>query len=103
MVLGDPSAGEVYGFASVRQGEAVLCLRNPAAETQVVRVVPAEVFGFDADAPLELALVFGPTPPPSPVLAGRTLEIELDPFEVLLLTAESSGDRPALQAVTERP
>ncbi len=99
MVLGDPSAGEVYGFASRRHGEAVLCLRNPAADAQVVRVVPADVFGFDADTPLDLALVFGPTPPPTPVLAGRTLEIELDPFEVLLLTADSTGDRPTLQAV----
>lgn len=99
MVLGDPAAGEVYGFASRRHGEAVLCLRNPAAATQAVQVVPTEVFGFPDGTTLDLALVFGPTEPPSPVLAGRPLEIELEPFEVLLLTAAASDERPLLQAV----
>ena len=103
MVLGDPSAGEVYGFAARRGAEAVLCLRNPAAEAQGVRVVPAEVLGFDPGAPLGLTLVFGPTPPPLQVLAGRPLEIELEPFEVLVLTASSNDTRPALQAVTDPP
>jgi hypothetical protein len=102
MVLGDPAAGEIYGFASRRRSEAVLCLRNPAAETRTVRVVPAEVFGYDPDAPLVLSLVFGPTPPPPRVLAGRSLEIELEPFEVLLLTASSNDERPTLQAVVDR-
>ena len=101
MVLGDPSGAEVYGFASRYQGEAVLCLRNPAAQAQTVRVVPAEVLGFEADAPLRLALVHGPAHPPARVLAGRPLEIELDPFEVLLLTAASGDERPALQAVVD--
>ena len=32
MVLGDPAAGEVYGFASRRGDEAVLCLRNPSPD-----------------------------------------------------------------------
>ncbi len=103
MVLGDPAAGEVYGFASRRGSEAVLCLRNPAAASQPVRVVPAEIFGFDAEEPLDLDLVFGPTAPPTPVLAGRALEIELEPFEVLLLTVASSTDRPSLQAVVDLP
>ena len=99
MVLGDPSSGEVYGFASRRHDEAVLCLRNPSPEAQVVRVVPSELLGFDPATPLALALVFGPMPPPPTVIAGRSLDIELDPFEVLLLTATSAPDRPGLQVV----
>ncbi len=95
MVLGDPAAGEVYGFASRRHDEAVLCLRNPSPAAQVVRVVPSELLGFDAATPVDLALVFGPSPPPPTVIAGRSLDIELDPYEVLLLTATSTADRPA--------
>ena len=71
MVLGDPSAGEVYGFASRRHGEAVLCLRNPAGlPGGRVRVFPADVFGFDAEPPRPGAGL-RPHPPPTPVLAGR--------------------------------
>jgi hypothetical protein len=33
------------------------------------------------------------------VIAGRPVDIELDPFEVLLLTATSTTGRPGLQAV----
>ncbi len=103
MVLGDPAAGEIYGFACHRRSQAVLCLRNPAAETQAVRVVPAEVFGCPPDDPLDLTLVFGPTAPPATVVAGRALEIELEPFEVLLLTATSSAEHPSLHSVADPP
>ena len=56
-------------------------------------------FGWDAELPLDLALVFGPTPPPATVLAGRSIEVELEPFEVLLVTATAGEERPGLQAV----
>jgi hypothetical protein len=77
MVLGDPAAGEVYGFAARRGDAGVLCLRNPAAEPQPVAAGWADLLGFE---PATFRAVYGP----SPAGAGP---LTLDPFQVLVMTA----------------
>lgn len=75
MVLGDPVAGEVYGFAATKNGAAALCLRNPSAQARSVELptLPAGPF----------RTVYG-----RPVPAGAT-HLTLDPFEVLVLDADA--------------
>ena len=89
MVGGRPQAGEPYGFVSTSAaaGEAIVCLRNPSAQAQGVRV---EV-GGDL---LDVEPVWGP-----PVVADGAGHVaaELAPFEVALVTARwrrRPGRRP---------
>lgn len=72
MVLGDPSAGEVYGFVARRGGDAVACLRNPSDRPQPVAAAWPEVLGF--------------TPTSLSARYGRLADI-LQPFEVLVVEA----------------
>ena len=74
MVLGDPGAGEVYGFAASRGGTATLCLRNPSSERRTVEAW-AGLLGLDGDA---VRTVYGRAP------AGLG-PLTLDPFEVLIV------------------
>jgi hypothetical protein len=83
MVLGDPAAGDVYGFASRRGDAAVLCLRNPSAEPRTVPAGWADLVGVDTGA---VRTVFGRA-------AGAGAgPLTLDPFEVLLLEAAPAGE-----------
>ena len=93
MVLGDPTRGEVYGFASCRDGEAVLCLRNPTPRRRRVRFTLTEVLGFPGEARVELESVYGPLPsgPASGVDATRRLTVTLEPFGVALFRASTPG------------
>ena len=72
MVLGDPAAGEVYGFVARRRDRAVACLRNPSARPQPI----------DADWPALLG--FRPTSL-SPRF-GRLADV-LQPLDVLIVEA----------------
>ena len=72
MVLGDPSAGEVYGFVARRGDAAIACLRNPADRPQPVGPAWPEVLGF---RPSSLAARY-----------GRLADV-LQPFEVLVVEA----------------
>ena len=76
MVLGDPGAGEVYGFVARRGDEAVACLRNPSDRPQPLDAGWADLFGFE----------------PTSLLAryGRLAEV-LAPFDVLLVEATPRG------------
>ena len=85
LVLGDPSAGEVYGFlarrgdeptrSGRRSGPAIACLRNPSDRPQPIGVTWPDLFGF---APAALRTRY-----------GRPAEdvTSLDPLEVLLVEA----------------
>ena len=73
MVLGDPAAGEVYGFAARRGDAGTLCLRNPSAEPRTVPAGWADLLGFE---PAAARTVFGRAP-------GDVL----DPFEVVVIEA----------------
>jgi hypothetical protein len=70
LVLGDPSAGEVYGFVARRGGQAIACLRNPSDRPQPIGVAWPDLLGFrpagltprygrlaDVLAPLDVLLV----------------------------------------------
>lgn len=92
MVLGDPSKGQVYGYASRRDGVAVLCLRNPTPRRRRVRFTLAELHGFPPDADVELEGVYGPLPTESPVRAGRRLIVSLEPFGVVLFRSSTTGN-----------
>ena len=90
MVLGSPAAGAVYGFAGARDGRAFLCLRNPAAVAQATGFALGPLLGLDdADpgATLELEPWWGSPGLPSRVGAADHLDVDLEPFAVLLLTA----------------
>ena len=73
MVLGDPSAGEVYGFVSRRGGDAIACLRNPSDRSQPLPASWPDLLGF--------------TPAALRTRYGRPAEAvtSLDPLEVLLV------------------
>ena len=46
LVLGDPSAGEVYGFVARRGGHAIACLRNPSDRPQPIGAAWPDLLGF---------------------------------------------------------
>jgi len=75
MVGGRPQAGEPYGFVSIAEGRAVICLRNPSGRVQAVRLTDADLQGGELS---DLEAVWGPpvTEPPT----------ELGPFEVVVLS-----------------
>ena len=76
MVLGDPAAGEVYGFVARRGEEATVCLRNPSDTAQPVDAGWPELLGWPD---VELTPVFGRQPPREGLV--------LDPFELLVAEA----------------
>lgn len=78
-VLGDPSAGEVYGFVARRGDEAVACLRNPSDRPQPVGAGWPELLGF--------------TPAAVRTRYGRPAEevTVLEPLEVLLVEADAGA------------
>ncbi|MDQ4069426.1 MAG: hypothetical protein M3203_08150 [Actinomycetota bacterium] len=82
MVLGDPSADEIYGFAARRGGSATLCLRNPSREPQAVDGDWPALLGFPAGTPLALTVRYGPQLPAHGPLT-------LEPFGVAVLQAEA--------------
>jgi hypothetical protein len=85
LVLGDPSAGEIYGFVARRgdeatrsggrSGLAIACLRNPSDRPQPLGTDWADLLGF---TPAAIVTRYGRP------AAGVT---SLDPFEVLLVEA----------------
>lgn len=89
-VGGDPSKGEVYGWAAWSPATALLTLRNPGDKPAAIEIDAGAVFELPAGA----ARVFAVTSPyadrPAPVArfeAGSPVRIELAPFEVLVLEA----------------
>jgi hypothetical protein len=86
MVGGRPQAGEPYGFlsTSAAEGQAIVCLRNPSAQPQAVRVDVDGVIG-DLEAVWGRAVADGP----------GYVAAELGPFDVALATGRwSPGSRP---------
>ena len=79
MVLGDPAAGETYGFVARRGDEAIACLRNPSAEWRTVDGGWSELLGGPV---AELASRCGRR-----TFAGDDAIPALGPFEVLLVEA----------------
>ena len=80
MVLGDPGAGEVYGFAAHRGDGAAACLRNPSPQSRTVDVDWPALLGWPPATPLTLSARHGAAPPPGEPLT-------LGPFDVLVVEA----------------
>ena len=78
MVLGDPAAGEVYGFAARRGDEAALCLRNPSAGVQPVEYDWAQLLGWAPGTPVTVTTRYGRS------IRGDGEPVVLEPFEVLV-------------------
>ena len=81
MVLGDPAAGEVYGFAARSGTGATACIRNPAPRAQTVDCDWRSLLGFPAGTPLTLTARYGPSPEPG--------SLTLAPFDVAVLEADA--------------
>jgi hypothetical protein len=95
MVGGRPQAGEPYGFLSASGKQAILCVRNPGGRDAALTLTAQELGGTVQD----LEPVWGRAavhrladPPERPGRdRGRVpglpiLEVELEPFEVVVVT-----------------
>ncbi|HTD27978.1 MAG TPA: enterotoxin, partial [Xanthomonadaceae bacterium] len=90
---GDPARLQVYGWASWRPGHAIVSLRNPSDR--------AQTFALDVSAALELPKDAGKVWIVSPVYttnattqslqAGKTVEVNLEPFEVVVWNLRPQG------------
>lgn len=80
MVLGDPGAGEVYGFVARRGDTATACLRNPSAAPATVDLAWDGLLGLGATGAITLETVFGEAS-----VAPDDTALTLAPFEVLLV------------------
>ena len=78
MIGGRPQAGEPYGFVSVNEGEAIVCLRNPSGRGQPVWPDASDVAGGHL---VDLETVWGCRSTPT-----SSLPTELGPFEVVLFS-----------------
>ena len=87
-VGGSPAAGKIYGFASWSPKKAILSLRNPSSEKQIMHINVAKVFEipenysndykfYDARAENNLKIA----------AQGNSFEITLEPFEVKVYNA----------------
>lgn len=82
MVLGDPGAGEIYGFVARRGATATACLRNPSAGRATVDLAWGPLLGLAGGGPFALETVFGPA-----TVAPDDTAVTLAPFEVVLVVA----------------
>lgn len=90
-VGGDPAKDEVYGWASWTPRKGILTLRNPDDQAHTISLDIGQVFELPADAPSKYRL---DSPwrnqaqtPAIEVVAGQSLDFELQPFEVLVFDA----------------
>lgn len=87
-VGGDPSRGELYGFAAWSPGKGVLTLRNPSTETKSIPINVADVFQLPAAFSKEGYRFYNErTGSRQPVASGKSFSLTLKPFEVLVLNA----------------
>ena len=84
MVLGDPGAGQIYGFVARRggTGTATACLRNPSAEAATVDLAWDALLGLTGGGPITLEIVYGEA-----AVTSDDTSLTLAPFEVLLVVA----------------
>ena len=90
-VGGDPSKGEVYGYASWSPAKGIVTLRNPDERPRVFALDLGTAFELPPGAPQDYSLL-SPWPdagarPDLFAQAGRPLSLTLAPFEILILEA----------------
>ncbi len=88
---GDPAALEVYGWGAWQDGKGLIVLRNPAASEQSFSFDPASIFELPPGAPCQ----YSASSPKGDALsfdslqAGRIETIILNPFELIVIDAET--------------
>lgn len=86
---GSPGAGEIYGYASWSPEKAVLTLRNPSGKKQSILINVMEAFEIPANFKKSDYDFFDAKTSDlkNPVLSGKLIQIELQPFEVKVFNA----------------
>ena len=98
-VGGDPGKGAVYGWASWSPRKAILTLRNPDDAPASLSLDAAEIFELPEGAPATYELR-SPSKqdadrPGLTLRAGLPVRVELQPFQVLMIEAESNCEPQA--------
>jgi hypothetical protein len=89
-VGGDPSKGDVYGFASWSPKKAILTLRNPSNKAKTFLVDTRKVFELPLNckpAYLFYNAKLSSRETKKPLFKGETYTVTLEPFEVMVLNA----------------
>ncbi len=88
-VGGDPRNMAVYGFAAWSPAKGIVTLRNPAAVEQSFSFDPASVFELPVGAPVAYSLSSpkGDTLPAETIEAGKSVQVKLAPFQVMVIEA----------------
>jgi len=88
---GDPSKGEVYGFAAWSPGKAVMSIRNPSGTAKSFEGDFKDLFELpgiaDSEFKLQKAGPGGAQKDNQPPVKGSSLRITLKPFEVIVFDA----------------
>ena len=87
-VGGNPADAQIYGFASWSPKKAILTLRNPSNEKQTIKIDVDKVFETSNNSKTEYNFFDVRTEKGLPLLIkGRSINIELEPFEVKVMNA----------------
>jgi hypothetical protein len=89
-VGGDPSKGDIYGFASWSPKKAILTLRNPSNKAKTFLVDTRKVFELPLNykpAYLFYNAKLSSRETKKPLFKGKTYTVTLEPFEVMVLNA----------------
>jgi hypothetical protein len=104
---GDPSKGEVYGYASWSAAKGVVAVRNPDDRAHEYALDIGTAFELPPGAPKEYSLKSPWAEDGArPVLfaqAGRPARIRLEPFEVVIMEAVPMQKIPVPLALIPRP
>ncbi len=94
---GDPSQGEVYGYASWSPRKGILMLRNPDDQPRAISVDVGTAFELPVGAPTAYRLQSAWTGEAATTVrraqAGSALPLSLQPFQILVLEALPVADR----------
>jgi hypothetical protein len=89
-VGGNPSAGDIYGFASWSPKKAILTLRNPSNTTKSFVIDTRKVFELPPNSKSRYQF-FNAIPNTKvsavPFFAGENYTVTLKPFQVMVLNA----------------
>ncbi|MCE9615671.1 MAG: hypothetical protein K8T26_15490 [Lentisphaerae bacterium] len=94
MILGEPMRGDVYGFASWRDGRGIVALRNPSGAARTLTTTWRDLLPeatLDDLSPLTATPAYGPAPrPPRTPAPGDTVHVDLPPFGVAVWDVHAS-------------
>jgi len=87
-VGGNPADAQIYGFASWSPKKAILSLRNPSNVKQTIKIDVEKVFETPDNSKSEYNFFdVRADNTQQPYLKGRSLQIEMEPFEVKVMNA----------------